>query len=290
MEGPSRSIDHSSSSQEFTMNLFLNASMDTFPENTFSSLTTHLPTPIHLPGEWHVALVEIAWPDSFQTVTVGVYIISKRHIQSAIDKRPRKHILQGGFPMTTPAAFRTQTLPPSYTVPIPHHVKPGCYTSVDGILEAITKNATGKKKVGEKRNSSSLSDIVPSLLTCKTDKVFSMLHVNICRNLEKDGVKFFTESNDLQNTLGTNVIIDCSEPPKAPKTIDADAPPNTTVKHVGKWQVNLNAGCHTMFLYRHLVQNQTLRDKQTAILRSVPLTSLTMAQTLGEMNHKRKFY
>ena len=285
MDGPSGTFDHSSYSQEFTMNLVSNASMDTFPENTLSSFTTLLPTPIHLSGEWQVALVEIAWPNSVQNVTVGEFTVSKRHIQPPIDKRPRKHILHGGISMTTPAPFRTQALPPSYTAPVTHRIKPGCYTSVESILEATSKIATGKKKVGEKRNASS-PDIVPSLLTWKIDKLSGKIHVKFCGSIEKDGLKVFTESNDLQNILGTNVIIDCSEGPKEEEKIDAESPSNTIVKHVGKWPVDLNAGSHTMFLYCDLVQNQTLGDKQTALLRSVPLKSVTMVQTLGEMNHK----
>ena len=60
----------------------------------------------------------------------------------------------------------------------------------------------------------------------------------------------------------------------------------TIVKHVGKWPVDLNAGSHSMFLYCDVVQNQTLGDKPTALLRSIPVKSLALAQTLGEINHK----
>ena len=72
-------------------------------------------------------------------------------------------------------------------------------------------------------------------------------------SLEKDGLKIFTESNDLQNILATNVIIDCSEGPKEQEKIDAESPSNTIVKQVGKWAVDLIAGRHTMFLYFDLV-------------------------------------
>ena len=110
--------------------------------------------------------------------------------------------------------------------------------------------------------------------------------MKFCGNHEQYGLKIFTESNDLRNILGTNVIIDCGESHKEAEEIDAESASNTIVKHVGKWPVDLNAGSHTMFLYCDLVQNQTLGDKQTALLRSIPVKSLVLAQTLGEMNHK----
>ena len=463
MDGLSASVEHSSCNQEFTMNLISNASMDTFPENTLSSFTTLLPTPIHLSGEWQVALLEIAWPNIIQNVTVGEFTVYKRNIQSPVEKRPRKHNRPGAISMAIPAAFERQspstllfyTAPvkhrlkpgcytsvdsilasitkiamgeeqirrkrissspdnvlsllswkvdnvtrklhvkfcgnhkqyglriftesndlrnilgtnviidcgesqkeaveeidtesasntilleiawpniiqnvtvgeftvykrniqspvekrprkhnrpgaismaipaaferqsPStllfYTAPVKHRLKPGCYTSVDSILASITKIAMGEEQIGRKRISSS-PDNVLSLLSWKVDNVTRKLHVKFCGNHKQYGLRIFTESNDLRNILGTNVIIDCGESQKeAVEEIDTESASNTIVKHVGKWPVDLNAGSHTMFLYCDLVQNQTLGDKQTALLRSIPVKSLALVQTLGEMNHK----
>ena len=58
------------------------------------------------------------------------------------------------------------------------------------------------------------------------------------------------------------------------------------VKQIGQWPVDLNAGSHTMFLYCDLVQNEMLGDTQTALLRPIPLKSMTLAHTMGEVNHK----
>ena len=289
MDGLSASVEHSSCNQEFTMNLISNASMDTFPENTLSSFTTLLPTPIHLSGECQVALREIAWPNIIQNVTVGKFTVYKRNIQSPVEKRPRKHNRPGAISMAIPAAFESQspasTLP-FYTAPVKHRLKPGCYTSVDSILASITKIAMGEEQIGRKRISSS-PDNVLSLLSWKVDNVTRKLHVKFCGNHKQYGLRIFTESNDLRNILGTNVIIDCGESQKeAVEEIDTESASNTIVKHVGKWPVDLNAGSHTMFLYCDLVQNQTLGDKQTALLRSIPVKSLALVQTLGEMNHK----
>lgn len=96
---------------------------------------------------------------------------------------------------------------------------------------------------------------------------------------------------DLKSILGTSTVTDCQQleendgPGKAEES-DATTRKTSCVKHVGQWPVDLNAGSHTMFLYCDLVQNETLGDTQTALLRSIPLKSVTLAQTLGEVNHK----
>ena len=55
----------------------------------------------------------------------------------------------------------------------------------------------------------------------------------------------------------------------------------------GQWPVDLIAGSHTVFLYCDLVQNEILRDSQTALLRSIPLESLswTDQRQRKEVNH-----
>ena len=95
-------------------------------------------------------------------------------------------------------------------------------------------------------------------------------------------------SDDLKNILGTDVIIDF----QSQNCHETEAPDQTAsgiakiVKQVGRWLIDLNAGSHTMFFYCDPVQNETLGDKQTALLRSIPLKSITLAQTMGEVNHK----
>ena len=143
MDRHSASVELSSCSQEFTMNLIPNASMETFPENTLSRYTTLLPTPIHLSREWQVALLEIAGPNINQNVTLGGFRIYKLNNQPLplLEKRPRKHTRSGANSMAIPAAFDRQspsTLP-FYTAPVKHRLKPGCYTSVDSILAPIRK-------------------------------------------------------------------------------------------------------------------------------------------------------
>ena len=99
-----------------------------FSRKHIVQFTTLLPTPIHLSGEWQVALLEIAWPNSVQNVTVGEFAVHKRNIQPPVEKRPRKHNRPGAISMAIPAAFDRQspsTLP-FYAAPVKHRSKPGC--------------------------------------------------------------------------------------------------------------------------------------------------------------------
>ena len=58
------------------------------------------------------------------------------------------------------------------------------------------------------------------------------------------------------------------------------------VKEIGQWPDDLNAGSNSRFLYCDLVKSETLDDTQTALLRSIPLKCMTLAHTMGEVNHK----
>ena len=191
--------------------------------------------------------------------------------------------------MAIPAAFDCQSRSTLsfYAAPVNHRLKPGCYTSVDSILASITKIAMGEKQNGRKRNTSS-PDNVSSLLSWKDDNATRKLQVKFCGNHKQHGLRIFTESNDFRNILGTDVIIDCGDSPREAEEgiVDSESASNTIDKHVGKWPVDLNAGSHAVFLYCDLVQNQTLGDKETTLLRSIPVKSLALTRTLEEMNHK----
>ena len=62
---------------DLTLNLYSNASMETFPGNTLSNFNTLLPTPMTLVGDWQVALLEISWPAGVRNVTEGKITVSK---------------------------------------------------------------------------------------------------------------------------------------------------------------------------------------------------------------------
>ena len=271
----------SSGGQEFTMNLISNASMATFPANTLSNFTTLLPTTMSLPGDWQVALVEIAWPAMVQNVTLGQFTVSKQLPASPKEKNSRHH-KPGLISMTVPSGFIQL---PKYSSPVTLRLKPGCYPSVDSIMKAITKAAMGKKESKLMENDRSND----SMLSWKIDGVTRRLHVKSNCIVGNEGLKITVVSEDLKNILGTDVIIDCQSQQRRDETEAPDQLVSGTanvVKQIGQWPVDLNAGSHTMFLYCDLVQNEMLGDTQTALLRSIPLKSMTLAHTMGEVNHK----
>ena len=104
-------------------------------------------------------------------------------------------------------------------------------------------------------------------------------------NVEKHGLVIRTISEDLKNILVMTTIIDCEnaeQQQKSNNTVDGKFQDDqrkiselTVVNNFAHWPVDVNAGSHTMFLYCGLVQNETLGDTQTAVLRSIPLDSLS---------------
>ena len=177
--------------------------------------------------------------------------------------------------MIVPAAFRNNNnWIPRYSPPVTKFVKPGCYTSIDSLLKAVVKAAVGKK-VGEADSD--------KLLLWKIDPVTRKLSVKFNGSIEEEGLIILPKSSDLKNILGTSVIIDCQQDTSR-GAVGVESKSTNTVKQVGQWPVDLNAGSHTMFLYCDLVQNETLGDTQTALLRSIPLNSI--AHSIGSVNHK----
>ena len=60
----------------------------------------------------------------------------------------------------------------------------------------------------------------------------------------------------------------------------------TVVKTSGQWPVDVNAGSHTMSWYCDLVQNETLGDTQTVLLRSIRIECLFSTKRKREVNHR----
>ena len=254
--------------------------MTTFPGNSLSNFTTLLPTTKSLPGDWQVSLVEIAWPAMIQNVTVGEFTVSKKVPALSVEKYPRHH-KHGLISMAVPSAL---TQIPSYSEPVTLCIKSGCYPSVDSIMKAIMKAALGKKD-GKLIENLRTND---SLMSWKIDSVTRRLHVKSSGIAENEAFKIIAVSDDLKNILGTDIIIDC----QSQNSHEAESPDKIAsgtvkvVKQVGLLPVDLNAGSHTIFLYCDLVQNETLGETRTALMRSIPLKSIALAQTMGEVNHK----
>ena len=66
-----------SNSNEFTIDLLSNASMDVFNENTMASFRNQLSQPIHLQGEWQVALTSLSFPSNINNVNSGEIVVYK---------------------------------------------------------------------------------------------------------------------------------------------------------------------------------------------------------------------
>ena len=134
-------------------------------------------------------------------------------------------------------------------------------------------------------------------ISWKIDKATQELRVKYYDNVEKQGMVIQAISQDLKNILGLTTIIDCrnaEQRQKSNNTVDGkfhdDQQNNselTVVKNFGHWPLYVNAGSQTMFLYCDLVQKETLGDTQTALLRSIPLESLSSTnQYKREVNHR----
>ena len=90
----------------------------------------------------------------------------------------------------------------------------------------------------------------------------------------------------MKNILGLEYLVDCSQTnndSKQPEgSHDLEVPQDCKKpkkverrgemsEQIGNYPVDLTAGCHTMFVYCDLVQNEIHGDTQTALLRAVPL-------------------
>ena len=58
-------------------------------------------------------------------------------------------------------------------------------------------------------------------------------------------------------------------------------------EQTGNYPVDLTAGCHTMFVYCDLVQNEILGDTQTALLRAVPFADNKRQRTFNRIQWRR---
>ena len=133
---------------DMTMNLISNASMETFPGNKLS-FTTLLPTPKTLSGDWQVALLEISWPALVYNVTEGKITVSKSVPSPELPAHPTNQNFPSGRPgivsLRVPRQFRKEPTM-KFSTPEVRYIKAGCYSSIDGIMDAIMKSATGDSK------------------------------------------------------------------------------------------------------------------------------------------------
>ena len=100
----------------------------------------------------------------------------------------------------------------TFTAPEVRCIKPGCYSSIDDIIEAIVKSATrnDKEKLLPPTTQYPTDTTLPSTkIPWKVDRATKELHVKIWGNVEQNGLVIRTKSQNLRNILGLTTIIDC---------------------------------------------------------------------------------
>ena len=212
-----------------------------------------------------MALLEISWPALVCNVTEGKITVSKSVPSPESPVHPTNQNFPSGRPgnvsMRVPRQFRKEPTM-KFSTPEVSYIKAVCYSSIDDIMDAIMKSATGNSK---KRNLSpniQQNKDAPSQSTnisWKIDKATQELSVKYYGNVEKHGSVIQAISQDLKNILGMTTIIDCQnaeQRQKSNNTVDGkfqDDQQNiselTVVKNFAHWPVDNNAGSHTMFLY-----------------------------------------
>ena len=257
--------------REITINLVSNASMTTFPETTLSQFTTLLLQQLNLSGFWEVALVEIAWPAAIQNITYGQFkyrvAAEKSQTYGGGDSSENRKRRLG----ERPCGMVTMNQPPIRSVQETFvekitNIKPGVYLSVDQILHSICKKIF-VRPVGGK-----------FLLSWKLDAPSEALKVYYEGN-KQECMFMGTISQDLQKVLGMKTLIDCSENDKSTKE---GKNRQVISKKVGKFPTDLS---ETIFLYCDLVQNETLGDSRTALLRAIPLTERSITGKHQQQNY-----
>ena len=146
---------------QFLLILPSNSSMRYFPDNATTSFITELPHPIHLHGEWEVALNEIQFPTTFLHINHGENVIRFVDIENGRETR------KGGTTLTS-----TQGVIPN-----------GIYKNIEELISAINsacKNANSH--INLKLEDASGGKILFNI-TCDENKCNLVHHMNVSDNL-----------------------------------------------------------------------------------------------------------
>ena len=274
-----------SQQQSFNINLVSNASMSTFPDNTLAKFTTLLPQSLVLHGTWEVALVELSWPGLIENVTEGLFSYQLNRDEQNRDTSTQETIVDrprfgnGMVSMYVPRNLlkRNSSTLEEFSPEKYFSITKGCYSSVNSILQSMCDNICSS--VGW-----NISQLPLSWDICGASQLLH-LKFNTTSNKENKKIRLKALSEDLKNILGLEYLVDCSQTnndSKQPEeNHDLEVPQDCKKpkkverrremsEQIGNYPVDLTAGCHTMFVYCNLVQNEILGDTQTA-LRAVPL-------------------
>ena len=211
-----------------TLNLISIVSMETFPGSQMSSFTTLLPTPMTLSGDWQVAFLEILWPALVCNVTEGKITVSKSVSSPESPVCPTNKNFPSGRPgilsMRVPRQFRKEPAM-KFGTPEVRHIKAGCYSSIDDIMDGIMKKTTGNRKdkillpnIQQNKDAPCQS----TNISWEVDKATQEIRVKCFGYVEKDGLVIQACSQDLKNIPGMTTVIDCQNAEQRQK-------PNNTV-------------------------------------------------------------
>ena len=138
----------------------------------------------------------------------------------------------------------------TFTAPKVRYKKPGCYSSIDDIMQAIVKSAT--RNDNEKLLPPTIQHPTDTTsrstnISWKADRVTQELHVKFWGNLEQNGLVIRAKSQDLKNILGLTTIIDCQDGEQrqeSKKNFDGNCQDHqqnqrdiAVVKNSGQWPV-----------------------------------------------------
>ena len=238
--------------------------MSTFPDNTLANFTTLLPHPIQLMGDWEVAIVEMSWPSLVQNVFQGKFSYQFINCQEEDARPPPRHRRPGMVTMYAP----NKSLGESFAPPAVENIKHGIYSSIDLIMDSICKQVFRNKLASSSKQ-------FP--ISWKIDAQTQTLRVKFSGSND-DRLILKAQSADLRNILGMTTLVGCSGSPSNAKDRSEDGNGGGGGGHdafqtkiAGQYPTDLNAGCHTILIYCDLVQNEILGDRQTALLRAIPL-------------------
>ena len=131
-----------------------------------------------------------------------------------------------------------------------------------------------------------------------------LLHLkfNTTSNKENKKIRLKAVSEDLKNIVGLEYLVDCSQTNSDSKQpegshdleVSLDCKKPKKIERRGEMSeqlctcpVDLTAGCHTMFVFCDLFQNEILGDTQTALLRAVPLGDNKRQPTFSRIQWRR---
>ena len=208
--------------------------------------------------------MEMSWPSLVQNVLQGNFSYQFINCQEKDARPPPRHRRPGMVTMYTP----NKSLGESFAPPALKNIKHGFYSSIDLIMDSICKQVYRNKLASSSKQ-------FP--ISWKIDAQTQTLRVKISGSND-DRLILKAQSADLQNILGMTTLVDCSSSPSNAKDRSEDGNGGGggghdafQTKSAGQYPTDLNAGCHTILICCDLVQNEILRDCETALLRAIPL-------------------